>query len=256
MRRDPRAERQARPASATMETTSPSGRIRRDPRGDPRAPRNLMRIGTPPDLPAAKPAAPPIVIDNPACLILAVPDLEDWRLSSHDLDLLGAARLLADSGHGAVGQGAVIVFAASTSKEDFSLAGADRLVAPELGAGYTPENKTAAVLACIEALNPRHVLFCETPTGGGDIGRRVAAALGEAPAARVMRLSANEAASRGNGGRSDYLRPPPRLLFIAAETADPPLEAKREARSLPAPIISTATPRIEDRGIAATDPNA
>jgi len=99
------------------------------------------------------------------------------------------------------------------------------------------------------------VLFCDTATGGGDIGRRVAALLGETPAVHVMRLSASEAASRGNGGHSDYLRIPPRLLLLAAETADPPADTKREARALPAPSVSSAA-RIEDRGIAATDPNA
>ncbi len=65
----------------------------------------------------------------------------------------------------------------------------------------------------------------------------------------------SEAASRGNGGRSDYLQPPPRLLFVAAETADPPAEVRREARALPTPAFSI-TAMIEDRGIAATDPNA
>ncbi len=246
-RRDPRAERQP-PAAASGET-GPSGRIRRDPR----APRNPLRppvAEQPVATVAPKPAAAPIVIDDPAFLIFAVPDLEDGRLSSHDRDLLGAARLLADSG-----RGAVVVLAPSASKEDFSLAGADRLIALDLG-GYAPEKKAAAVLACIEALSPRHALFPETVTGGGDIGRRVAAALGEAPATHVVRLSAREAASRGNGGRSDYLSSPPRILLIAAETAEPPAETKREARVLPAPPLPTETPRIEDRGIAATDPNA
>jgi electron transfer flavoprotein alpha subunit len=246
-RRDPRAERLP-PAAASAET-GPSGRIRRDPR----APRNPLR---PPaaEHPAAiadpTSATAPIVIDNPDFLILAVPDLEDGRLSSHDRDLLGAARLLAESG-----RGAVVVLAASAIKEDFSLAGADRLIAIDFD-GYAPEKKAVAVLACIEALSPRHVLFPETPTGGGDFGRRVAAALGEALATHVVRLSASEASSRGNCGRSDYLSSPPRILLIAAETAEPPPEAKREARSLPAPPLPGTLPRIEDRGIAATDPNA
>jgi electron transfer flavoprotein alpha subunit len=247
-RRDPRAERQ--PPAVAAEITGPSGRIRRDPR-TPRSPSRPPAATEQPAATAApKPAAAPIVIDNPAFLILAVPDLEDGRLSPHDRDLLGAARSLANSG-----QGAVVVLASSGDKEDFSLAGADRLVALDLG-GYVPEKKAAAVLTCVQALNPRHVLFCETATGGGDIGRRVAAALGEQPANHVVRLSASEAASRGNGGRSDYLRLPPRLLFVAAETAEPPPEVKREARALPAPPLPSKAPRIEDRGIATTDPNA
>lgn len=243
-RRDPRAERLP-PAAA--ESASPSGRIRRDPR----SPRSPARPSAEIALSAPAPnAAAPIVIDNPTFLILAVPDLDDGRLTSHDRDLLGAARMLADAA-----KGAVAILATSAAKDDFSLAGADRLIAPELGSGYAPELKAAAVLACIEALKPRHVLFCDTAAGGGDIGRRVAAALGEIPAVHVARLSTTEAASRGNGGRSDYLRTPPRLLLVAAEIADPPAAAKREARPLPAPSLS-ALARIEDRGIATTDPNA
>jgi electron transfer flavoprotein alpha subunit len=200
---------------------------------------------------AHAPIAPAIVIDNPACLILAVPDFEDGRLSSHDRDLLGAARMLADAA-----KGAVAVLMPGAIKEDIATAGADRMIAADMSAGYAPEARTALVLACIEALRPRHILFCETATRGGDVGRRVAAALNETPASHVMRLSASEAASRGNGGRSDYLQPPPRLLFVAAETADPPAEARREARILPSPTLPSMSLRIEDRGIALTDPNA
>ena len=244
LRRDPRAEKLP---PVAVESASPSGRIRRDPR----APRSPARPSAETAPPAPTPKAiAPIVIDNPAFLILAVPDLEDGRLSGHDRDLLGAARMLADAGNGAV-----VVLAASNSRDDFSVVGADRLIAAELGSGYSPELKAAAVLACIEALKPRHVLFCDNAVGGGDIGRRVATSLGEVPAVHVTRLSPGEVVSRGNGGRSDYLRAPPRLLLVAAEIADPPAAAKREARTLPAPSLSAAA-RIEDRGIANTDPNA
>ena len=245
LRRDPRAERQP-PVASAAEEPSPTGRIRRDPRAArvPAKPAPAM------NQPTAQPAPRTIIIDDPACLILAVPDFEDGRLSSHDRDLLGAARMLADAA-----KGALVVLMPSTSREDIATAGADRTIAADIS-GYAPEARAALVLACIETLRPRHVLFCETATGGGDVGRRVGAALGELPAPHVIRLSASEAASRGNGGRSDYLQPPPRLLFVAAETADPPAEARREARSLPPPALSSLKLRIEDRGIAATDPNA
>ena len=244
-RRDPRANRLPLAAS-DAEAPSPSGRIRRDPRAG-RAP---VRPAVVVEQPAPQPAASTIVVVDPACLILAVPDFADGRLSSHDRDLLGAARLLADAA-----KGAVVVLMPSAGKEDIATAGADRAISADISAGYAPEAMAALVLACIEVLQPRHILFCETATGGGDVGRRVAAALGEIPAPHVMRLSPSEAASRGNGGRSDYLQPPPRLLFVAAEAADPPAETRREARVLPTPFFS-ANASIEDRGIAATDPNA
>jgi len=246
IRRDPRAERTA-PTTAATEAASPSGRVRRDPR----AGRTPMRASAPVEKAAVSPAPRLVVIDEPACLILAVPDLDDGPLSNHDRDLLGAARLLADALKGAV---AVLVSAQCT--EDFGAAGADRLLSADLPAGYAPEKKTAAVLAAIEALRPRHVLFPETAAGGGDIGRRVAAALDERLAPRVMRLSASETASRGNGGRSEFLRQPPRLLLVAAETADPPVGSRWEARPLPALSTSATASLVEDRGLAATDPNA
>jgi N,N-dimethylglycine/sarcosine catabolism electron transfer flavoprotein subunit alpha len=201
--------------------------------------------------PAASAELRRVLIDEPACLILVVPDLDDGRLANHDRDLLGAARLLAEAS-----KGAVVILAAVGSKEDFGAAGADRLLSADLPAGYAPERKTTAVLAAIEDLQPRHVLFPETAAGGGDIGRRVAAALGERLAARVMRLSASEVASRGNGGRSEFLRHPPRLLLVAAEAADPPSGSRWEARPLPTIAGSAASSVIEDRGIVATDPNA
>jgi electron transfer flavoprotein alpha subunit len=245
LRRDPRAERSA-PAAATAESASPSTRVRRDPR----ATRGPSKPSTA-EPTATSPALRTIVIENPVCLILAVPDLEDGRLSHHDRDLLGAARLLADAAGGAV-----VVLTPLPTTEDFGAAGADRLLSTGLPPGYMPERKAAAVLAAIESLQPRHVLFCETATGGGDIGRRVAATLAECPAPRVIRVAPNETASRGNGGRSEFLRNPPRLLFLAAEAAEPPAGARWEARPLSPLATLGGSPAIEDLGIAATDPNA
>jgi electron transfer flavoprotein alpha subunit len=243
IRRDPRADRLP---PAEQRSAPPDGRIRRDPRA------GRPQVGaTAAKQPASPALARTIVIDQPTCLILAIPDLEDGRLSRHDRDLLGAARLLAD-----MANGAVVVLTAADSAEDFGAAGADRLLAIPLARGFVSEAKTAAVLDAIEFLDPRHVLFPETATGGGDVGRRVAVALGERPAARVVRLSATEIASRGNGGRSDFLSQPPRLLLVAPEAADPPSGARWEARPLPAPATPSLTAAIEDRGLAATDPNA
>jgi electron transfer flavoprotein alpha subunit len=250
IRRDPRAERLgiAPAAAAPAEAVGPSGRIRRDPRAARGAGRASASVAAER---AAAPALPRIVIDDPACLILAVPDLEDGRLDGPDRDLLGAARLLADAA-----KGAVVVLAPAGIEGDFGAAGADRLLPAPLPAGYAPEARTAAVLAAIERLQPRHILFADTATAGGDLGRRVAAALGETPAVRVLRLSAEEAASRGNGGRSDFLRRPPRILLLAAEAVDPAADALWEARPLPALESSDHPARIADGGLAATDPNA
>ena len=190
-------------------------------------------------------------MENPACIILAIPDLEDGRLDSHDRDLLGAARLLADAG-----SGNVVALVPEGAGAGFAACGADFLLPARLPSGYAPEAQTAAILSAIEKLAPRHVLFADRPVAGGDIGRRVAAALGESPAARVLRLSPQEAASRGNGGASDFLRQPPRIILLAPEAADPASGALWEARPLPAIDPGGATARLGDNGLAATDPNA
>ena len=220
------------------------------PRRDPRAQARPARAPAEPTAPA--PARARRVIDDPACLVLAVPDLDDGRLSSHDRDMLGAARGLAD-GLG----GAVVLIAFADSAEDFGAAGADRAVrfAGPAFAGYAPEARAAAVVAVVASLRPRHVLFPDGAAGGGDLGRRVAAALGERPAANVQRLGADEAVCRGNGGASDFAGRPPLLLLIAAEAADPVAGAVHEARPLdPVPVAVAA--RLVDRGLAAVDANA
>jgi len=254
IRRDPHAERNRlaeRQPGPTPEPSAASGRIRRDPR-TARGPQRLAAQSerAQPKRPEAE-ALPRIVVDSPACLILAVPDLEDGRLTSHDRDLLGAARLLAEHA-----KGAVVALVPAGCAEDFAVAGVDRLLSVALPPGYAPEALTQAVLAAIGRLEPRHVLFAETPTSGGDIGRRVAAALQERPAHRIVRLSSEEVASRGQGGRSDFLSRPPRILLFAAEAADPPTGALREARPLPSIELPAKPARIVDGGLAATDPNA
>jgi electron transfer flavoprotein alpha subunit len=249
LRRDPRAERlgKASPTGeASTETIAPSGRIRRDPRAGRRP-----VVAPAAQRPAPAPQIRTIVIDDPAYLVLALPDLEDGRLGSHDRDLMGAARLLADAGGGAL-----VVLTPAGAAEDFAGAGADRLLPVALPAGYVPEARAAAALAAMAALQPRHVLFPDTATGGGDVGRRVAAALGERPAARVVRLSAAEAVSRVEGGRHDRLCTPPRLLLVAAEAADPPSGARWEARPLPALAVPALDQVVGDGGLAPTDPNA
>ena len=248
IRRNPRAERLGHgpPQAAAAEGVGPSGRIRRDPRAA-RGPGRSAPAGAP-----AEPALPRrAAVEHPACIILAVPDLEDGRLDSHDRDLLGAARLLADAG-----SGNVVALVPEGASAGFAACGADFLLPAILPSFYAPEARTAAILSAVERLSPRHVLFADRPVAGGDIGRRVAAPLGEVPAVRVLRLSSQEAASRGNGGASDFLRRPPRIILLSPEAADPAGGALWEARPLPAIDSRAGTVRLGDNGLAATDPNA
>ncbi|MHB1219801.1 MAG: electron transfer flavoprotein subunit alpha/FixB family protein [Alphaproteobacteria bacterium] len=253
VRRDPRAERASRADRAAPAVPQPappapepSGRVRRDPRAD----RTAQRQAGPA---RAETAVPVKTVADPKFLILAVPDLEDARLSSHDKDVIGAARGLADAGGGAV---VVLAFTGPEgSKDGLGEAGADRVLrfADASFAGYAPERRAAAVLAAIEALEPRHVLFPETGVVGGDVGRRVAVSLGDRAAGNVQRVTSDRIVRRGKGGRADFSLVPPRVLLVAAEAADPVIDERYEARELPAPRIEVL-PRVEDRGLAATDP--
>jgi electron transfer flavoprotein alpha subunit len=264
LRRDPRAELERR---RKRETPTPPGPSPEQPRlrRDPRAERTQRRVGAAPPQPAPtaagatgrSPSPEPAlrIVESPACLILAIPDLEDGRLTAHDRDLLGAARQLADALGGAVVALACLAPAAPT--EDFGAAGVDRLLRADDAAfvGYAPEAKAAAAVAAIERLQPRHVLLPDSSTGGGDLARRLAVRLGVRLAANVQRLAADEIACRGDGGRSDILRTPPLVIAVAPEAAEPATASRHEARALD-PIAARISPRLVDRGLAAVDPNA
>ncbi|MFN0041586.1 MAG: electron transfer flavoprotein subunit alpha/FixB family protein [Alphaproteobacteria bacterium] len=280
VRRDPHAEREARrqraaamraesvenPPPAPAETSG--GRARRDPHAE----RAARRQGVPTARPAASPALNPArnaaqeksepilplkVIEAPAFLVLVVPDLDDARLSSHDRDALGAGRILADAGGGAVL--AVSFSGPDGARDDLGEGGADRVThfaSPQF-AGYAPERRAAAILALAARLSPRHIVFPDSSVGGGDVGRRVAARLGVRAAGNVQRLGAGDIVRRAAGGRSDIALAPARVLLIAPESADPVVEFRHEGRAVEADIalVSEASPCIEDQGLAATDPN-
>ncbi len=268
-----RAESTENPASAPVETSD--GRVRRDPHAE----RAARRQGVPAVHPAAHPAASPAmnparnaarnvvpaksepslplkIIAAPAFLVLVVPDLDDARLSSHDRDALGAARILADSGGGAVL--AVSFSGPDGARDDLGEGGADRVArfASSPFAGYAPERRAAAILALAARLSPRHIVFPDSSVGGGDVGRRVAARLGVRAAGNVQRLGADEIVRRAAGGRGDIALNPARVLLIAPESADPVVEARHEGRIVEADSFraSEASPCIEDRGLAPTDP--
>lgn len=269
-RRDPRAERDggdvergdARPKDAAGATP----RARRDPRAAHRAAAaagERVRIDrTRPfhvvaDAPGAAPAtderAKVVCIADPACWVLAVPDHEHGRLSDHDRDVLGAARRLADA------QGGAVVVVATADDDALGAAGADRVMPVGAAAveSYAPEARAAAIITAAEALDARHVVLPERPRGwGADIGRRVAAALGELPATRVVRVDGDTITSRGDGGRTDFTRKPPRVVLVEPEAAEPVTGAVHEALPVAAPDACAQRARIVDLGLQPVEPAA
>ncbi|GBL60020.1 electron transfer flavoprotein subunit alpha/FixB family protein [Pseudomonas citronellolis] len=274
IRRDPRAEWIARnrlhPLHAAMQSAQggevrwmgPNGLIRKNlhavgfigPNGVKRIDRSGGQQGTA----GKRSSAPEVVqlplqvIEQPAFYIAVVPDMVGGRLSSHDRDLLGLARKLAGEG------GAVLAIVFGEHKESaFDTAGVDRLLLVEGDEyeGYAPEQRVLALRAVDGQFVPRHWLLPDSRTGGGELGRRLAASLGERPATRVWQAEGERCIGRAGAGQQDLQRPLARLILAAAECAEPVSETRHEARPVALDGgVARNLPRIEDLGPVAVDP--
>jgi electron transfer flavoprotein alpha subunit len=245
-RNDPRAERQMRDPR--------SGRIRIDrshPRADVPAAAPL-RGGVASQSPEPSRQLRQVTIEAPRSIVIAVPDLERGRLTALDRDLIGAARVLADAGHGAV-----VVVVPSACADDLGCAGADRVVrfeAPAAGA-HAPAALATALVELAQRHQASHLLFADTLTAGGDLGRRVAARLGVRPAVRVAALTATEAIGRSDSGRREIVRAPPRVLLLEAGCAEPVTDARHQALAMEQMVLG-AQADVIDLGAVAVDRSA
>ncbi|MFC0267234.1 electron transfer flavoprotein subunit alpha [Kushneria aurantia] len=261
-------------AASPAEWLGPNGVTRRDPRAvgfiGPNGIRRIDRSGaqhgagaTPGARAAAADNRQRIEIDDPAFVIAVVPDLPGGRLSSHDRDLLGLARRLADADPTAPGAVVAITFG-EHRESDFGGAGVDRLLSlsGERFSGYAPEARLAALGSVEQELTPRHWLLPDSTLGGGELGRRLAARLGERPATGVWQLetaadsdSGWRCTARGAAGSSDIVRPLPRMVLALAECAEPVSDTLHAARPLEAAhSLPEGLARIEDLGEIAIDP--
>ncbi|OYT95747.1 MAG: electron transfer flavoprotein subunit alpha [Pseudomonas sp. PGPPP3] len=192
------------------------------------------------------------VIAQPAFYIAVVPDMVGGRLSAHDKDLLGLAHKLAGS------DGAVVAVVFGEHKESaFDCNGVDRLLhfAGDDFDGYAPEARVLALGALERQLSPRHWLLPDSRSGGGELGRRLAAKLGERPATRVWQVADGLASGRAGAGREDLVQAAPRLILAAVECAEPVSETRHEVRPLSLNAVPLSpSPQIEDLGAVAVDP--
>jgi electron transfer flavoprotein alpha subunit len=271
IRRDPRAEWIARnrlhPLHSTMQASvaswmGPNGVIRKNvhalgfigPNGIKRIDRSGSQQGSKTVRGSAETQVqlPLHVLAQPAFHIVVVPDMLGGRLSSHDKDLLGLARKLAGS------DGAVVAVIFAEHKETaLDLNGVDRLLHLQDDAftGYSPEARVLALSELEGQLAPRHWLFPDSRSGGAELGRRLAAKLGERPATRVWQVADGISSGRAGAGREDLHQPTPRILLAGAECAEPVSETRHEVRALDMPVSVTAQlPRIQDLGAVAVDP--
>ena len=272
IRRDPRAEWIARnrlhPLHAAMQPVQsswmgPHGVIRKNPHVGafigPNGVKRIDRSGAQQGGGSKRGAAVDVQLPlhrvaEPAFYVAVVPDMVGGRLSSHDRDVLGLAHRLAGS------DGAVLAIVFGEHKESaFDTAGVDRLLVLEGSEfeGYAPEQRVHGLRAVDNQLAPRHWLLPDSRSGGGELGRRFAASLGERPATRVWQIKEGECIGRAGAGQQDIARALPRLILAAAECAEPVDGTRHEA--LPVQLstaVARSLPRIEDLGAVAVDPAA
>ena len=270
IRRDPRAEWIARnrlhPLHAAMQPAQaswmgPNGILRKNVHGAGFiGPNGLKRIdrsgaqqgGTVKRSVSVEVQLPLHRIATPAFYVAVVPDMVGGRLSNHDRDLLGLAHALAGT------EGAVLAVIFGEHKETaFDIAGVDRLLILEGSAfsGYSPEQRVQGLRAVDNQFDPHHWLLPDSRNGGGELGRRFAASLGERPSTRVWQVAGEQCIGRAGAGAQDLLRPVSRLILAQAECAEPVSETRHEA--LPVELstaVARSLPRIEDLGAVAVDP--
>src|SRR3989344_4230173 len=271
IRRDPRAEWIARnrlhPLHAAAQPAvaswlSAAGVLRKNPHAvgfiGPNGLKRIDRSGAQQGGAAKRSTASAVVqlplhvIDQPAFYIAVVPDMLGGRLSAHDKDLLGLAHKLAGS------DGAVVAVIFGEQKESaFDSNGVDRLLqfAGDAFDGYAPEARVLALGAVERQLSPRHWLLPDSRSGGGELGRRLAAKLGERPATRGWQVAEGMASGRAGAGREDLVQQAPRLILAAVECAEPVSETRHEVRPLAlSEALVSHLPRIQDLGAVAVDP--
>jgi electron transfer flavoprotein alpha subunit len=271
IRRDPRAEWIARnrlhplhaatqPAMASW--LSAAGVLRKNPHAvgfiGPSGLKRIDRSGTQQGGSQKRSTASAVVqlplhvVEQPAFYIAVVPDMVGGRLSAHDKDLFGLAHKLAGR------DGAVVAVIFGEHKESaFDSNGVDRLLqfAGDDFDGYAPEARVLALGAVERQLSPRHWLLPDSRSGGGELGRRLAAKLGERPATRVWQVAEGIASGRAGAGREDLVQQAPRLILAAVECAEPVSETRHEVRPLAlSETLVSHLPRIQDLGAVAVDP--
>lgn len=270
IRRDPRAEWIARnrlhPLHAAMQPAQtswmgPNGVLRKNVHGigfiGPNGVKRIDRSGAQQGGAVKRSASVDVQlplhrIATPAFYIAVVPDMVGGRLSSHDRDLLGLADGLAGN------EGAVLAVIFAEHKETaFDTAGVDRLLILEGNAftGYSPEQRVQGLRAVDNQFDPHHWLLPDSRHGGGELGRRFAASLGERPSTRVWQVAGEQCIGRAGAGAQDLLRPVSRVILAQPECAEPVSETRHEV--LPVELstaVARSLPRIEDLGAVAVDP--
>ncbi|MFT7417122.1 MAG: electron transfer flavoprotein alpha subunit [Glaciecola sp.] len=195
-------------------------------------------------------------VDEPDFYILVAVDLVSARLTTHDRDTLGLAQQLANSNNA---KGAVLAVAFGELKEDkLDTAGIDRLIHFDSTAyqSYNPEQRCVDLCNIVNELQPKHILLPDSIHGGGDLGRRLAARLGQRPACGVWKITDKHLVCRGANGKTDIIRPLTKILLVLEECCEPVSETRHQRQLLPFNHTETIINCIHDQGNLSVDPNA
>jgi len=197
---------------------------------------------------------------EPAFYVVVVLDLVSGRLNGHDKDTLGLAQQLANRNCGNDnGGGAVVAIAFGELKDDsLDKAGVDRLIHinDEQYAHYNPEQRCNDLQGIIAELDPQHILLPDSINGGGDLGRRLAAAMKQRPACGVWKLNDDSVVCRGSAGKSDITRPLSKLMLVMEECSEPVSETRHENIEIPQKSSRLVDGKLLDQGNISVDPNA
>lgn len=177
---------------------------------------------------------------EPASSILAAVHADRGALDGHARQVIAAAALLADAATEVV----ALVFGEMT--EEAAPLGIDRLIVVPVEF-WDPTHELAALKAALERYKPRHVLFADDQAGGGDLGRRLAASLGDA-ATHVIELNAREALTRRHAGRRVARRDLPKVLLLDADIVDPDLPFLGRGETADLAVAARSAGRIRDLG--------
>ncbi|NRD71940.1 electron transfer flavoprotein subunit alpha/FixB family protein [Shewanella sp. VB17] len=203
---------------------------------------------------------------KPDFYVVAVLDLIGGRVSSHDLDMLGLAQLLANENRTAdTTVGAVLAVAFGELKQtpqELGFMGVDRLL--HLGSaedggleyrGFSPELRLAALVSVTQQYQPDYVLFANGVHGGGDLGRRYAARQQIRPAVGVIGLQGSGVLCRAAAGLSEfYCHTRSKVMLLEPECADAVSETSHEAIRVSLEYEPDIQPKILDLGAVAVDP--
>jgi electron transfer flavoprotein alpha subunit len=107
-----------------------------------------------------------------------------------------------------------------------------------------PEARVASLAKVHTALRPVHWLFADSRSGGGDLGRRLAARLRVPAATDVHRIDEDTVTRGAMGGRCDQVIAKAPILLLRQGALPPFTGPSHEGRRMDGPTVAAPTSRV------------